>query len=251
MQLKKLLTAIAVCSVKYALYCSITINPTHIMKQPMTSEPQVNLAASEQYTHKPTSAAKIHIRSACVYCGSSSRVDQRYKDNAKTLGTMLAQKGIDVMYGGGRVGLMGIVADAAMNAGGKVIGIIPQHIQSKEIEHHGLTELHVVESMHIRKAMMAERSDAFIVLPGGFGTLDEAFEIITWKQLQLHEKPVIIFDDNGFWDPLVKLMDNLIKEGFATERHRSMYQVAHSLEEVFVLLNQPIVPPPPIETKWL
>jgi uncharacterized protein (TIGR00730 family) len=229
------------------------------MKNNMTSETQVNpaglnMAASEQWAPKETSvdeSKKVLIRSVCVYCGSSSRVNERYKENAKILGTMLAQKGIDVVYGGGRVGLMGIVADAAMNAGGKVIGIIPQHIQSKEIEHHGLTELHVVDSMHTRKRMMAEKSDAFVVLPGGFGTLDEAFEIITWKQLQLHEKPVIIFDDGGFWDPLIKLMDNLINEGFATQRHRSLYQVAHSLPEVFEILKQPIVPPPPIETKWL
>ncbi len=215
---------------------------------------QLNMAASEQWapsTHESGNVEKVAIRSVCVYCGSSSRVDQRYKDNAKTIGTMLAQKGIDVVYGGGRVGLMGIVADAAMNAGGKVIGIIPQHIQSKEIEHHGLTELHIVDSMHTRKRMMAEKSDAFVVLPGGFGTLDEAFEIITWKQLQLHEKPIIIFDDNGFWDPLVKLMDNLINAGFATERHRLLYRVAHTLPEVFDILKQPIVPPPPIETKWL
>ncbi len=229
------------------------------MKQHMTSDTQVNpaplnLAASEQWnpnSETSSTSEKIAIRSVCVYCGSSSRVNQRYKDNAKTIGTMLAQKGIDVVYGGGRVGLMGIVADAAMNAGGKVIGIIPQHIQAKEIEHHGITELHVVDSMHTRKRMMAEKSDAFVVLPGGFGTLDEAFEIITWKQLQLHEKPIIIFDDNGFWDPLIKLMDNLINEGFATPRHRSLYRVAHSLPEVFEILKQPIVPPPPIETKWL
>lgn len=208
------------------------------------------LAASEQYV-----ASKIHkrhiITSACVYCGSSSRVAQRYKDHARELGQRMATEKIDVVYGGGRVGLMGIVADAALGAGGKVVGIIPSHIQSKEIEHHGLTELHVVDSMHTRKRMMAEKSDAFVVLPGGFGTLDEAFEIITWKQLQLHEKPVIIFDDNGFWDPLVKLMDNIIQEGFATDKHRSLYQVVHSLDAVFTALKAPTVKPPPLETKWL
>lgn len=224
------------------------------MKNDMGNEPRATLAASELWrpdmAHDDTKE-KVAIRSVCVYCGSSSRVNQRYKDNAALLGQQLAKKGIDVVYGGGRVGLMGIVADAALNAGGKVVGIIPHYIQSKEVEHLGLTELHVVESMHTRKRMMAERSDAFVVLPGGFGTLDEAFEIITWKQLQLHEKPIIIFDDGGFWKPLVDLMENLIHEGFANEKHKSLYQVARSLPEVFDILKQPVIKPPPIETKWL
>ncbi len=214
----------------------------------------LNASASEQWNPKAppaTPSEGIAIRSVCVYCGSSSRVAQCYKDNANTLGAMLAKQGVDVVYGGGRVGLMGIVADAALNAGGRVIGIIPQHIQSKEIEHLGLTELHVVDGMHTRKRMMAEKSDAFVILPGGFGTLDEAFEIITWKQLQLHEKPIIIFDDGGFWDPLITLMEHLIHEGFATEQHRNLVRVARSLPDVFDLLKQPIIPSPPIETKWL
>jgi uncharacterized protein (TIGR00730 family) len=215
-----------------------------------TPDSNINLAASEQF-QTTTPSTQTVIRSVCVYCGSSSRVADRYKENAAALGKMLAEKGIDVVYGGGRVGLMGIVADAAMNAGGKVIGIIPQYIQAKEVEHHGLTELHVVDSMHTRKRMMAEKSDAFVVLPGGFGTLDEAFEIITWKQLQMHEKPVIIFNDGGFWQPLIALMDNLIAEGFANNRHRSMYQVAQTLPEIFEILKQPVAPAPPIETKWM
>jgi uncharacterized protein (TIGR00730 family) len=228
---------------------------THDIQNPARlAAGDVSLSAAEQWlpvSSDSQNASKVNIRSVCVYCGSSSRVDQRYKDNAKMIGTMLAQKGIDVVYGGGRVGLMGIVADAAMNAGGKVIGIIPQHIQAKEIEHHGLTELHVVDSMHTRKRMMAEKSDAFVVLPGGFGTLDEAFEIITWKQLQLHEKPVIIFNDNGFWTPLIALMDNLIQSGFANDKHRSLYQIADTLPDIFEILKKPIIKPPPIETKWL
>lgn len=224
------------------------------MKNEMSGEARASLAASEQWSPSMAETdigSPVTIRSVCVYCGSSSRVNERYKQNAATLGRMLAEKHMNVVYGGGRVGLMGIVADAALNAGGKVIGIIPAHIQAKEIEHLGLTELHVVDSMHTRKRMMAERADAFVILPGGFGTLDEAFEIITWKQLQLHEKPVIIFDDGGFWTPLVTLMENLIHEGFATEKHKNLYQVAHSLPGVFEILNKPIIKPPPIETKWL
>lgn len=212
----------------------------------------MTISASEQW-QSPTSTpeAPAAISSVCVYCGSSGRVNEVYKKNAAMLGRMLAERGKSVVYGGGRVGLMGIVADAALQAGGKVVGIIPAHIQSKEIEHHGLTELHIVDSMHVRKRLMAERSDAFVVLPGGFGTLDEAFEIITWKQLMLHEKPIIIFDDNGFWQPLLKLMDHMIAEGFANERHKSLYTVASSLEDVFRLLAAPQVKPPPPETKWM
>ncbi len=212
--------------------------------------PENTLSASAQW--KPTEQ-KDHraIQNVCVYCGSSARVDERYKKHATDLGRMLADKKMGVVYGGGRVGLMGLVADAAMDAGGKVVGIIPAHIQSKEIEHLGLSELHVVDSMHTRKAMMAERADAYVILPGGFGTLDEAFEIITWKQLQLHEKPIIIFNDGGFWDPLLVLLDRLITSGFATEKHRTLYSVANSLDEVFQLLAAPQVKPPPPETKWM
>ncbi len=220
---------------------------SHILDQSM------NISASEQWRAPDATAPSVPavIANVCVYCGSSARVNTRYKENAAVLGERLAKEGKGVVYGGGRVGLMGIVADSAMNAGGKVIGIIPAHIQSKEIEHRGLTELHIVDSMHVRKRMMAERSDAFVILPGGFGTLDEAFEIITWKQLMLHEKPIIIFNDGGFWQPLIQLIDHMIGEGFANDKHRSLYSVANSMDEVFTLLAAPQVKPPPPETKWM
>jgi uncharacterized protein (TIGR00730 family) len=211
----------------------------------------MTVALSEQWQPTAPTENKPVISSVCVYCGSSSRVDDRYKENAAIIGQRLAKGGVSLVYGGGRVGLMGIVADSALQAGGKVIGIIPAHIQSKEIEHHGLTELHIVDSMHTRKRMMAEKSDAFVVLPGGFGTLDEAFEIITWKQLQLHEKPVIIFNDGGFWQPLIDLMEHMIEKGFANNKHRSLYTVAETMDDVFRLLNEPQVKPPPPETKWM
>lgn len=229
------------------------------MRHPSTIAPSktpntnviMNVSASEQFQPSGQKENEVAIASVCVYCGSSSRVDDRYKQNAAAIGARLAAEGKQVVYGGGRVGLMGIVADSALKAGGQVIGIIPAHIQSKEIEHHGLTELHIVDSMHTRKRMMAEKSDAFVVLPGGFGTLDEAFEIITWKQLQLHEKPVIIFNDNGFWQPLISLMDHMIEAGFANNKHRSLYTVANTMDDVFRLLAEPQAKPPPPETKWM
>ncbi|MEO3433730.1 TIGR00730 family Rossman fold protein [Inquilinus sp. CAU 1745] len=191
------------------------------------------------------------ISSICVYCGSSNRVDQRYKDSARALGQAIAARGIDLVYGGGRVGLMGIVADSALEAGGRVAGIIPQHIQALEVEHTGLHELHVVDSMHTRKRMMVERSDAFVVLPGGFGTLDETFEILTWKQLGLHDKPIVIVDQDGYWRPLLELIDHMIKEGFGRPEHRKLYRVAPGVEEVFAALA--LAPEPVIEpqAKWL
>ncbi|WP_207459476.1 TIGR00730 family Rossman fold protein [Azospirillum sp. SYSU D00513] len=184
--------------------------------------------------------------SVCVYCGSSSRVAEVYKEAAHALGEGLAQRGIQLVYGGGRVGLMGIVADAAIGAGGKVVGIIPEHIQAAEVEHTGLSELHVVDSMHTRKRMMAERSDAFIVLPGGFGTLDEAFEILTWKQLELHDKPVVIADVDGYWRPLLGLIDHMIAQGFARPSNRDLFTVVDQLDDVFEALENAPAPTRPV-----
>jgi uncharacterized protein (TIGR00730 family) len=191
------------------------------------------------------------VNSICVYCGSSSRVGDGYKQAAHALGTLIGESGRQLVYGGGRVGLMGIVADAALAAGGRVTGIIPQHIQSLEVEHLGLTELIVVDSMHTRKRMMVDRSDAFVVLPGGLGTLDETFEILTWKQLRLHDKPVVVINVEGYWDPLERLLDNLIAEGFAQTGHRRLFTVVERVEDVFDTLARQ--PPPTIapETKWL
>lgn len=185
------------------------------------------------------------IRSLCVYCGSSARVDDRYKTAAATLGGLIAARGLQLVYGGGRVGLMGIVADAALGAGGQVVGIIPEHIQALEVEHTGLTELHVVDSMHTRKRMMFDRSDAFIVLPGGLGTLDEAFEMLTWRQLKLHEKPVVFVDIDGYWRPFLRLVDHMVGQGFARRENRDLFQVVETVEEVFgaIAAPQPIAAP--------
>ncbi|WP_225766591.1 TIGR00730 family Rossman fold protein [Inquilinus sp. Marseille-Q2685] len=179
------------------------------------------------------------IRSLCVYCGSSSRVDERYKSAAANLGALIAARGLQLVYGGGRVGLMGIVADAALGAGGKVVGIIPEHIQALEVEHTGLTELHVVDSMHTRKRMMFDRSDAFVVLPGGLGTLDETFEMLTWRQLKLHDKPVVFVDIDGYWRPFLRLVDHMVAQGFCRKEHRDLFQVVETVEEVFGAIAAP------------
>jgi len=189
--------------------------------------------------------------SVCVYCGASSRVPEVYRTAAHALGAGLAERGIQVVYGGGRVGLMGIVADAAIGAGGAVVGIIPQHIQALEVEHTGLSELHVVDSMHTRKRMMVERSDAFVVLPGGLGTLDETFEVLTWKQLALHDKPIVIVDVDGYWAPLVGLIEHMIESGFCRPAHRGLFTVVGSVDEVFEALKRAPEPTVPPETKWL
>jgi len=177
------------------------------------------------------------LSSVCVYCGASSQVADIHKQAAHALGDGLARRGIRLVYGGGRVGLMGIAADAALAAGGEVIGIIPEHIQSAEVEHTGLTELHVVDSMHTRKRMMVAKSDAFVVLPGGLGTLDEAFEILTWKQLQLHDKPIVIVDVDGYWRPLLGLVDHMVAQGFARIDRSRLYSVADHVDGVFEALE--------------
>jgi uncharacterized protein (TIGR00730 family) len=142
------------------------------------------------------------IRRLCVYCGSSPGVDPRYREAARALGGGLAARGIELVYGGGRNGLMGLVADAVLAGGGKVTGVIPLHLQNRELAHVGLSELLVVDSMHERKRVMAERADAFAVLPGGIGTLDETVEILSWRQLGLHDKPIYVVDIAGYWSPL-------------------------------------------------
>ena len=191
------------------------------------------------------------IESVCVYCGSSGKVDAAYIEAAKSLGKLLADQNIVTVFGGGRVGLMGMVADSAMSNGGKVIGIIPDHIAEKEIAHHDLTELHVVETMHERKQMMVDRSDAFLILPGGLGTMDEFFEIFTWWQLGLHSKPIIIVNIDGYWDPLLALIDNIIDKGFARADDRTFLLVINSIEEVPSALERAPAETTEVKTKWM
>jgi uncharacterized protein (TIGR00730 family) len=156
------------------------------------------------------------IRSVCVYCGSAGAVDQRYRSAAEEIGRGLAAAGIALVFGGGRIGLMGIAADAALAAGGQVIGVIPAALRDRELAHQGVSELVVVDTMHDRKRVMAERADAFAVLPGGIGTLDEMFEILTWRQLGLHDKPIFLVDAAGYWQPLRALFDHIVDRRFVT-----------------------------------
>jgi uncharacterized protein (TIGR00730 family) len=177
------------------------------------------------------------INSACVYCGTGHNVSQAYKDIAAQLGQVMAQEKVRLVYGGGRVGLMGIVSQSCFAAGGEVVGIIPEHIQDKEVMNDDVTELYIVDSMHTRKKMMVDKSEAFIVLPGGFGTLDETFEILTWKYLGLHDKPIVFLNVDGFYDPLLKMVDHMVDSGFTPFWHRSLYQVAETPADAIIALS--------------
>jgi uncharacterized protein (TIGR00730 family) len=174
-----------------------------------------------------------------VYCGSARGRSPRYVAAARELGEAMAERGIRLVYGGARIGMMGEVADAVMKNGGEVIGVIPEHLQTTEVGHSGITELKVVESMHVRKKLMFDLSDGFAVLPGGYGTLDELFEIITWRMLKLHDKPVVVLNIDGYWDAFQRLIDQLIGEGFARPDSRQYFSVVSSVGRMFDLLDQP------------
>jgi uncharacterized protein (TIGR00730 family) len=162
------------------------------------------------------------MKRICVFCGSSPGHDPRYLEAARLMGRALAERGLGLVYGGGSVGLMGAVADAALAAGGQVTGVIPQVLQIRELAHGGLTALHVVGSMHERKALMAELSDGFVALPGGMGTLEELSEVLTWAQLGLHARPVGLLDVAGYYQPLIRFFDQAVEAGFLRPAHRRL-----------------------------
>jgi uncharacterized protein (TIGR00730 family) len=165
------------------------------------------------------------MKRICVFCGASAGKDPRHAEAARRLGRTLAERRLELVYGGGSVGLMGVLADGALAAGGTVIGVIPQVLQIRELAHRGLTTLHVVASMHERKARMADLSDGFVALPGGMGTLDELAEIMTWAQLGLHQRPVGLLDAGGYYRPLIAFFDEAVAAGFIRPEHRAMLQV--------------------------
>ena len=177
------------------------------------------------------------LTTLCVYCASSQRTDSRYRDTAALLGRSAAERGIGIVYGGGHVGLMGALADAALAAGGRVTGVIPEHLMTRELGHRSVTELVVVESMHERKRRMFELSDAFAILPGGLGTLDETFEMLTWRQLGLHDKPIVLLDDRGYWRPLLDLIAHQVAENFVQPEHAADLHVAEDVPGLFALLE--------------
>ena len=170
------------------------------------------------------------LRRICVFCGASPGRDPAFAALARSVGAGLAQRGIGVVYGGGRVGLMGALADAALDAGGQVSGVIPQGLVDRELAHPGLTELRVVATLHERKAVMAELSDAFIALPGGLGTLEELAEVTSWAQLELHHKPIGLIDVAGYWDPLLAWLDGAVETGFLAPAHRGLLERAADLD---------------------
>jgi hypothetical protein len=173
------------------------------------------------------------VTTIAVFCGSKLGGDPRHAGDARAFGRALAGRGIRLVYGGGRIGLMGVLADAALAAGGAVTGVIPRFLRAYEVEHKAVTELIEVESMHARKARMFAEADAFVVLAGGLGTLDEMIEVVTWKQLRLHAKPVVIYDPSGYWAPLAALVGAAIEGGFAHAKVRELYATAATIEGVF------------------
>jgi uncharacterized protein (TIGR00730 family) len=184
----------------------------------------------------------------CVYLGSSPGNNPLYRDAAEQFGTLLARRGIGLVYGGGMVGLMGVIADAVCAAGGEVIGIIPEALRAREHDHPGISELHVVQTMHERKAMMANLADGFVTLPGGIGTFEEMFEAWCWSQLGYHNKPVGLLDVNGFYSGLRQFIDNVVEEGFLQPRHRSMLIVEKDPE---TMIDRIVNFVPPENEHWL
>jgi len=179
------------------------------------------------------------VPTVCVFCGSSSGVDPVHRETARELGRSLADRGHRLVYGGGHVGLMGVVADAALGAGGDVVGVMTEHLVAAEIAHRHLTSLEVVGSMHERKARMAELSDGVIVLPGGFGTLDETFEMVTWNQLGLVSSPVVVLDPTGYFGALFEFVRVSVDAGFVAETHAALLRRATSVDEAIDLVGTP------------
>ncbi len=188
------------------------------------------------------------LRSLCVYCGSSSGNDPAYREAARSLGQALGQRGIRLIYGGGNVGLMGEVANATLAAGGAVTGVIPTGLRKREVGHEGLTELQEVGSMHERKQRMFELADAFVALPGGFGTLEELVEVATWGQLGKHRKPIVVFDVNGYWTPLLRFLDGAVEHGLLRAENRALIVEATDLDGVFSAIESYDVP---LVDKWI
>ncbi|MBB6004938.1 TIGR00730 family Rossman fold protein [Arcicella rosea] len=177
------------------------------------------------------------MKNILVYCGSSFGQNEIYKSTAKNLGKLLAQQSLRLIYGGGSGGLMGVVADAVLENGGEVTGIIPSFMEAWEVQHKGLTECIVVDSMHVRKQLMAERADAVIALPGGWGTLDELFEILTWRQIGLHKMPIGLLNTNGFYDDLIVMLNKMVTEGFVREANARFLIIDDNIDSLIEKLR--------------
>lgn len=202
-----------------------------------------HLVSAENPTFAP-----MQLKSISVFCGANKGFDPAYAAAAHEIGQTFAKQNILTVYGAGNVGLMGVLADAALAAGGQVLGVIPDFLQKKEVCHTGLTELVVTRTMHERKQVMAERSDGFIILPGGFGTLDEFFEILTWRQLRLHNKPIGILDVGGFYQHLIAHVQAMFEKGFLREANLNLFVVADNLSDLLEKMAKPVNI---AEEKWL
>lgn len=189
------------------------------------------------------------LKTVCVFCGSASGRSPAYSEAAREVGTELVRRGCALVYGGGRVGLMGEVATAVTSAGGPVIGVIPHALSAKEIAYSDATELIITDTMHSRKALMADRADGFLALPGGFGTADELFEILTWAQLGIHRKPVGLLNVNGFFTPLLAWLDHIVGEGLLKAKHRELLLVADTVSELLDTMER--YEPPDATMKWI
>lgn len=174
----------------------------------------------------------------CVFCGSRTGVNPMFQETARKLGEALAERNLSLVYGGGNIGLMGVLADAVLAGGGEVTGVIPNALVARELIHVGVKDMRIVDSMHARKALMAELADGFVALPGGLGTFEELFEILTWTQLDFHSKPVAVLNVDGYFSPLVELIDHAVGEGFLRQQHRDLLHIARNVEELIQFLLQ-------------
>lgn len=220
---------------------SASRNSTSTSNPPPRPRPEIQSSSPLSYT-------QILIESLCVYCGSKGGLDPRHRAMARTFGEQIAARGLRLVYGGSHLGLMGELADAVLLQGGEVTGIVPELLVEKEAAHRGLKDLRIVGSMHERKALMAALSDGFIALPGGFGTLDELCEMLTWGQIGSHEKPIVLFNYDGYFDHLLRFLEHAVVEGFLRDSHLKLLRVATTLPEVFAALS---LAPAPSGEKWL
>jgi uncharacterized protein (TIGR00730 family) len=189
------------------------------------------------------------VSALCVYCGSASAVDPEHLSAARETGRQAAERGIEIVFGGGHVGMMGALADGALAAGGRVTGIIPEILMAREVAHAGVSEMIVVDSMHTRKRIMFERSDAFCALPGGMGTLDETFEILTWKQLGLHDKPIVLANLGGYWDTLLTMLEFQTAAGYIRPEQMGLFRVVQQIESIFDALKAAPAPKTPCDSE--
>lgn len=195
-----------------------------------------------------TKAIAVELKRVCVFCGSSAGVDPVHRQLATDFGTLLAREGLDLVYGGGSVGLMGAVADAVLHDQGQVIGVIPRFLATRELLHTGITDTRLTDNMHERKALMSDLSDAFVALPGGLGTFEELFEVLTWAQLGLHQKPIGLLNIAGYFDPLVAMIDRAINDGFCRQEHRLLFVVDDQPARLLQLVRNH---QPPHVKKWI